>query len=551
MPSNRPFKRSKDTAPAWVSLKIRDAGSSAFAWGESELLSIIDPAGKLQQLTTAINTAAILAASSILIALGFSINTASGLLTVVAVAAGLIHHHARDWSPLTLTAALIALWPLGSGALGMVSLGLLAGIGVLAYLQSPQSRIVVFVAVAGSLLVSGSGLPGMVPAVLAAGLLWGLLAAGIIRPKVGNDLPFQRPGPPPSTIPWLIRVIKRREIRNAPNEIRRKTLGAAGERSTALRLLGLQGQSRFGVRMRAKSVAVHDIASLDAGKTRANLDHLVLTSGGLFVLDTKVFASGSSVSVVAENGDVVVAQDGQPKSILPLIVALARECIATRDALSHEAVGFLVIHGARVPRGISVLFEREGVTVEVIDQKDLIGRLDPPRRGGMPSREYAALSRAIRNIPSASGGRSVPVRPLRLTFANRPRITAPANPALTLPALEQSKAGSGATDTVRLPDAIQSDWDSMLATPPAPLDLVEEDMRGMRRGQGFEVFAITQDLSSYRLYAMSGPSQGADGGLFVWATDGANWEAFQETNRPVALTRVPVGHIIITADTNN
>lgn len=542
-------KRNADTIPGWLSLRIRDAGASAYAWGESELLARIDPDQKLQRLSDMVSAAAILGGSALLVVLAFCINTASGLTTLVIAAASTIHTRARHWSPIWLGAVLVALWPLRSEALGLLALVLFGALGCLAYLGARGGRAAAAVAALGSLAAAALGVPELIPMVLLLVAGAALVAAGIIRPTLGNDVPFLRPGAPPSTIPWLIRVVKRRAVKNMPDEIRRKTLGAEGERATALRLLGLQGHSFLGVRTRARALAVHDVASLDSAKTRANLDHLVLTTGGLFVLDTKVFASGSSVAVSSQTQDVfVLAAGGQQKSILPLIQALVKECVATREALSHDTTGFLVIHGARVPRGISIRFELENVTVEVIDQKDLIGRLDRPRRGGISKGEYASLSRALRNIPSASGGRNVPVRPLRLTFANRPRIPAP-----TVPLLVFGSTGPAITPDVvpeRRLDAVLEAWDAMLTSPPAPADLVDADMRGLSRGQRFEVFSIAEDLSSVQMFAVTGPCQGSDSSLYVWATDEPNWEAFVRTKRPVAITRVPLGQIIIASNVN-
>jgi hypothetical protein len=540
-------KRSADTIPAWLSLKIRDAGASAYAWGETELLERIDPDHKLQSLSDAVTRTAIVAASALLVTLGFSLNTASGLITVVIAAAGLVHTGARRWSSLTLGTVLVAMWPLRSEALGMFALALFVALGVLGYIQARGSRVSAALASYGALAVAAAGVTELLPVVLLLAATGTLVACGIIRPKLGNDVPFLRPGPPPSTIPWLVRVLKRRDIKHVPDDIRRKTLGAEGERATALRLMGLQGQSLLGFRTRAKALAVHDIASLDSSKTRANLDHLVLTIGGVFVLDTKVFAAGSTVAVSSDEQDVVVlTPGGQTKSVLPLIHALVKECVAAREALSQVTTGFLVIHGARVPRGISVRFERDGVTVEVIDQKDLIGRLDAPRRGGISRREFASLSRAIRNIPSASGGRSVPTRPLRLTFTKRPHVPAPTTPSLIFQQSDPAPAPSG-TQPARMPDEFMGKWDAMLTSPPAPADLVDADMRGLARGHEFEVFSIAEDLSSVSMYAMTGPCMSTDGSMFVWATDGPNWRAFMQTKRPVAITRVPLGQIIITS----
>jgi hypothetical protein len=538
-------KRSTDTIPAWLSLKIRDAGASAYAWGESELLDRIDPGHKLQNLNDALNRAGVVTASALLVALGFSLNTTSGLITAVVVAAGLVHTGARRWSTLTLGVVLVAMWPLRSEALGILALALLVGLGALAYVQARGSRTAAAVASLGALAVSSAGLPDLLPVALVIAATVALATAGVIRPKLGNDVPFLRPGPPPSTIPWLIRVLKRSDIKHVPDDIRRKTLGAEGERATALRLMGLQGHSLLGIRTRAKALAVHDIASLDTSKTRANLDHLVLTTGGLFVLDTKVFAAGSTVAVSTDTQDVLVlTAGGQSRSILPLIEALMKECVATRDALSQETTGFLVVHGARVPRGISVRFAQDGVAVEVIDQKDLIGRLDAPRRGGISKRDFASLARAIRNIPSASGGRSVPVRPLRLTFANRPRVAAPTTPSLVFQAVA-APARPGA-QPARPKNDVAGKWDAMLTSPPAPADLVDSDMRDLARGRQFEVFSIAEDLSSVAMFAVTGPCQAEDGSIYVWATDGPNWAAFMQTNRPVSITKVPLGQIILT-----
>lgn len=537
-------KRNTDTIPTWLSLKIRDAGASAYAWGESELLVRLDPDQKLQRLSGIVNGAAVLGGSATLVATGFSINTASGLITLVIAAAGIIHAGIRQWSPLWLGAVLVALWPLRSEFFGVVALVLLGTLGALAYLGARGGRGYAVAAAFGSLAAAAAGAAELTPLVLLLVTGVAFVAAGVIRTRLGNEVVFLRPGTPPSTIPWLIRLLKRRAIKNTPDEIRRKTLGAEGERATALRLMGLQGHSFFGIRTRAKALAVHDVASLDSGKTRANLDHLVLTTGGLYVLDTKVFASGSSVAISDHPHDVVVVTSGgQQKSILPLIQSLVNECVAAREALSHDTTGFLVIHGARVPRGISIRFELENVTVEVIDQKDLIGRLDRPRRGGISKGEYASLSKAIRNIPSASGGRSVPVRPLRLTFANRPRIPAPTAPSLVFGSLAPAAAPS--LEPARAVDAVLEAWDAMLTSPPAPADLVDADMRVLSRGQRFEVFSIAEDLSSVQMFAVTGPCQGADASLYVWATDEPNWNAFLRTKRPVAITTVPLGQIII------
>jgi hypothetical protein len=310
-------KRNADTIPAWLSLKIRDAGASAYAWGESELLDRIDPDHKLQNLNDALNRTGVITASAILAALGFSLNTTSGLITAVIVAAGLVHTGARRWSTLTLGTVLVAMWPLRSEPLGVLSLALLGGLGALAYIQARGTRAAAAGASAGALAASSAGLPELLPVILLMSAIGAMVAAGIIRPKLGNEVPFLRPGPPPSTIPWLVRVLKRNDIKHLPDDIRRKTLGAEGERATALRLMGLQGHSLLGVRTRAKALAVHDIASLDTSKTQANLDHLVLTTSGLFVLDTKVFAAGSAVAVSTDTQDVLVmTAGGQSKSIL-------------------------------------------------------------------------------------------------------------------------------------------------------------------------------------------------------------------------------------------
>lgn len=543
-------KGSPDSIPSWLSLKIRDAGASAYAWGESELLARIDPDQRLQRINDYAAIAATLVGSSVLAALGFSINTASGLITLVICIAALVHSRARTWSPLTLAVGLVALWPLRSELLGIASLALLVTLAALAYLRCRGSLAAASGASFASLWAASAGMADLVPLALTAIAGASLIAAGIIRPKLGNDVLFLRPGTPPSTIPLLIRILKRRDIRNVPDDIRRKTLGAEGERATALRLMGLQGRRVFGFKAHAKAIAVHDIASLDPEKTRANLDHLLLTSHGIFVLDTKVFARGSLVTISPETSDVLVATTGTPpKSILPLVRALAKECAAARTALNHEVTGFLVIHGARVPSGISIRLEDDGVTVEVIDQKDLIGRLDAPRRGGMRNQEYKALAKAILSIPSASGGRSVPVRPLGITFANRPRVAAPSTHAIVIGGVGPAAASPPSDGRGVKP--MLARWDAMVSSVPAPPDLVEADLQVLRRGERFEVFSIAEDLSSLQMFAMSGVCQASDGSLFVWATNDENWQYFLQTNRPVQITQVPAGNIITIATSNS
>lgn len=549
---SRNFKRkgASDTIPAWLSLKIRDAGASAYAWGETELLDRIDPDQRLQRLNEHLTMAATLLGAAVITVLGFSINTASGLITLVICAAAQLHSRARTWSPLTLAVVLVAIWPQRSEPISIASLALLGVLAVLAYLRCRGSRSAAAVASLTTLWAAAAGMYDLVPVALVATTGAALIAAGIIRPKLSNDIPFLRPGTPPTTIPPLVRLLKRKAIRNVPDDIRRKTLGAEGERATALRLMGLQGNRVFGIRTRAKAIAVHDVASLDPEKTRANLDHLLLTTQGLFVLDTKVFARGSSVSLSAETSDVLASSTGTPsKSIMPLVQALAKECVATRRALGHEVTGFLVIHGARVPSGISIRLEDEGVTVEVIDQKDLIGRLDAPRRGGLRAGEFKSLAKAVVSIPSASGGRSVPVRPLGITFANRPRVPAPSAPSLVIGGTRPSRSEAAPSGARVSP--LMARWDEMLSTPPAPADLADKDLQSLRRGERFEVFSIAEDLSSVQMFAMTGLCQGPEGGLFVWATNDENWHCFQQTNQPVRITKVPAGNIITIATSNS
>jgi len=550
MSRNFKGKGASDTIPAWLSLKIRDAGASAYAWGEAELLDRIDPGQRLQRLNDHLTTTVVVAGGAVLTSLGFAINTASGLITLVITAAALLHTRGRAWSPLTLAAVLVAIWPERSEALGVVSLALLGVLAACAYLKGRGARTAAAAASLLSLWAATAALGSMIPLILLAVTACALVAAGVIRPKLSNDIPFLRPGTPPTTIPFLVRVLKRREVRNVPDDIRRKTLGAEGERATALRLMGLQGQRILGITTRAKAIAVHDIASLDPEKTRANLDHLLLTPQGLFVLDTKVFARGSNVALSADSGDVVVTAPGTPgKSIMPLIMALSKECVATRNALGHETTGFLVIHGARVPAGLSVRLADDAVTVEVIDQKDLIGRLDAPRRGGMTGREFKSLAKAVMGIPSASGGRSVPVRPLGITFANRPRVPAPVTPSLVVGG--RAPQGERPMENAAGVTPLMARWGQMLSSPPAPADLVQLDLQSIRRGEKFEVFSIAEDLSSVQMYAMTGVCQAPGGELFAWATNGENWEHYNRTGQPVQMVKVPAGNIIAIATSNS
>lgn len=537
---SRKIEKQLDRTPAWAVARIKDAGASAFAWADEELSAAVDPDGKFMRISRLI-TGAVMAGAALLITVaGFQENLLTGLVSLGILGIGLAVSRAQSWPQLSFLTALPVVvtldgdWSGAAAAVGIMAL--LAG----AWFRLKGVALEAFGVSAGTALLIVVHAEELVPLVLLIAPLSMLSRSGHLhRSAVNSRIPFSSPGGH-SSLSHIIRVLKRAELGNIPPETQRKITGATGERSTAVRLLGLQGHKRFGLTARAKAVAFHDIASLDPTRTQANIDHVLLTEGGLFMLDSKVFAAKSSVIADTKAQDVILRTPTGTRSLLPLIQSLAQEASAASSALNFEVRPVLVIHGAYVADAFSIQIP-DGRIVEILHQKDLITRFSHTGRPVLSRAEYASLERALRAVPSAKGGPSTPVRPLPVVYRTQRKSLGTPPTAF---AIAPRSAETPTVDPAPSLPSPEGQWNAMERSVPAPLDLVEEGLRPLNRGTRFTVYTVDADLQHFELRAMSQPCL-EGGSLFVWATDLPNWEVHKVTGRPVYLTRVPLDRILL------
>lgn len=534
-----------DETPSWVTRLISDAGASAYQWADHDLLALIDPDGHGVAGSRRLTGIAFCGLGAVITVIAFSTNLVAGIAALAILGGGLFITRAQSWPDAAFLIAIPLMWPIqGQWPAAAAAAGLIALISMRAFGHHLFSMTSLVTTLSVTLL-AGTGASSWMPVAMLAVPAAFLVVTALSRGRKGSysRVPFSTLPPAKPSVPLSIRLRHRKELRDIPPEIQRKRVGADGERSTALRLLGLPGRKRWGITTRARALAFHDIASLNPAKTQANVDHLVLTSSGVYVLDTKVFASRSAVAVDADSHDVVLRGPNGATSIMKLIHSLAVECAAARTALNHPVVPILVIHGASVAEPLAIYIESCRATVEIIHQRDLIARLDSTGQKPLPRSEYLSLSHALRAIPSATGGPSKPVKPLPVTYKTRRRFNPPLTPTLTV------RDGSLNAEPTAAPHetidpALLGQWQLMEATPPAPMDLVPDEMRRIARGTTFEAFSIGKDLEHTAMRAVSKPGI-ADGRVFIWATDLPNWEALVRTNKPVHITRIPLDRIIL------
>jgi Nuclease-related domain len=213
------------------------------------------------------------------------------------------------------------------------------------------------------------GLPWRAGAVLAAGVLTGLLAAQVV-----------------ADLAWLLAVVVaaglgwRLRFRVSPGTLAWRR-GARGERRTARLLAPLE---------RRGWAVLHDLA---IPGTQANLDHLIIGSGGVLVIDSKQY-----------RGRLWLDRDGMVWHGRHLLVSALRKVLWQADQ-ADEILGIaditvaaiVAVHGVSVPSG---LLQAEGVTIAPARRvPDLLQAL-PPILG--PERVAWLADRArLRFRPSA------------------------------------------------------------------------------------------------------------------------------------------------------
>jgi hypothetical protein len=179
------------------------------------------------------------------------------------------------------------------------------------------------------------GLPWRAAAALGAGTAAGLLAPrlGLLAPRLGLLVGALAAG----VAGWALR------FRPSP-QARAWRRGAAGERRTA-RLLGRLERDGWAV--------LHDLA---VPGSRANIDHLLIGPGGVFVIDSKRYTGRLSLA-----GDGSLWHGRYPMA--PVLRAARFEADQAAQVLATpgvEVVPLVAVHGAQVPWGKLVV---DGVPV--------------------------------------------------------------------------------------------------------------------------------------------------------------------------------------------
>jgi len=183
-----------------------------------------------------------------------------------------------------------------------------------------------------------------VAAVLAAGAGVGLLTARAVRPLALMAATIAAVG-----VGWALR------FRSSP-ETRAWRHGANGERRTAQLLARLE---------RHGWMVLHD---LGVPGPQANLDHLVIGPGGVFVIDSKQYRRR-----------LQLAPDGSlwhgHHPLAPVLRVVGFEADQAAQALTVKVVPVVAVHGAPVPWGTLTV---DGVIVVSADHLPDLLRAQPP-----------------------------------------------------------------------------------------------------------------------------------------------------------------------------
>lgn len=586
-------RRRTGTLTPRVLSHMEEAGASAYQWYSNELLAHVDPSGVRCRVARAVHVAVLLA-----VVVGAAWAAPGRWWSVaVAVVGGIGLLRARfsqlPW-PTTVVIGACLLSPFVFTAAPLVAaLGLLALHAWLPYRLHSHADVTLIAVLAAGLLsdppqwrvwatiVGGLVLAALVARVIERGPLPSLIPrGGLGAPPLDARIP-----PPPTRIPWLVaqlpktkRALARLEGKDTSasaemtsaevKAIRRKQVGGAAERKTALILLGLKP-------FRGSRI-VHDVDL--PGADRANIDHVVMTNAGVFVLDSKKYGTspfrdrngrmvtGDPGEVRWESGRLVHATKGQTRVLTHSVSNIVWACQRTSQTLGVPVTGVMVVHGADVQPGLTLC--PEGVPIYVVCAEKLLSLLEngdscfagwQGRRRRIAVREWGMR----RGLRSSTLRRSpVLVRPLGLRGLPRipwrqgmqqgtPAPEPPRTPSVVRPAPGPALA-QPAPSVIPLEqdvrDRLARRWEQMLASEPEPLDDVEPGLRGLWRGTPFEVLNVSgDDMTSTRYVAMTGPCHGVEG-AYVWACGPEQYQVFCDKKDPVSLVTVPLAQIMTTGE---
>lgn len=356
--------------PLIVQDRMAEAGRSLMRWSDEELVLQLDPRGRWRALSAAARWVGLGVTCAVFLGLGFWTGMATGVWVAIVLAGGIAASRGKGvpWQACAVLLATV-------GPHGWEGAVLLAGLAVW-QLTLPRVRDGAFALLTVSALAAahagGWWVPPLLTVGVAAALWWQRMIAGhlpnpfvVVRPERVDQLPDA-----PSSIPWLVRHHPGAEAHEVEQswDTRRKAVGAFGERITAYTLLGLP-------RGRGTRIA-HDVHMPEAED--ANVDHVVVHGGEVFVLDTKYFGSKR------EPGQVRWSLDGreplhvttsQQTSLVKSVNQLVRGSRRVGELMGVECTPIVVVHNAVVPfHGLRVT-ATTGESVDVISGQMLLGRL--------------------------------------------------------------------------------------------------------------------------------------------------------------------------------
>lgn len=584
--------------PGHLARLIEEAGASAYRWHEEELAAWVDKAGYWRTLSTVLHRGTLVALVAVLcwfLATPVALMPALGAVVLVLTWAW-TRFRSVPW-PASMLALLVALDPLGE-EVNEVLLGPVAVSALGLFLIRPRFRSMS--ALIAATLVAGAGEFALsvetygVLATLLVLVVYGVAAwlsglRSLPQPwaRLSKDDLQARPPSPPSHLPWLVRRVKAAKIKNEPGEIKRKKIGADGERRTAMILLAL----RRGRRTRI----AHDV--MVPGAKTANADHVVLARSGLYIIDSKQFGSRDDPGEVTydmSSRTIVHRTRRGSRSIESSLKTAAWAVEGISNLVGVQGRAILAIHNAHVSGNLRI--ERNGISIEIIPAMSLLDRID-----GAP---------ASVNVAQFAAGRMGMVRMRSATTGSSPQIVAPrglsgqgktfakalvtdlTSPEVEVsgkrarrtpeprpePAAEQARperekprtavlgrSASVSPATVEMPtattvsqptpeveppillspaDRISDQWHHMRMSSPAPLDDVEEAFRDLRRGDALYLIEFTDsDVKTKDVIAISGVCEGSDG-HFVWVCGPEQYQVYVDTGKEVSITTVSVKQLM-------
>lgn len=588
----------KRTFPLRVENRLSEAGGSAYAWYYYLLEQHLDPDGTMRRRSNWV-TGALIAVGYLIIAIshlatGKALAVCAGLIMLVLLASAPIRgwfrgRDADTWfgeilplsAPVSIWAAGILICTTHGFWAGLVTAVIGLALTMFTATWARQATMHLYLITATTL---GALIPGVPGALIA--LVLGFFAGWVFAwwrhgkrtmgwaPAHMDPDQFDWTVPdPPTSMPYRLacearafeaegrRQRKNRTRGQAEADIDVKKIGGAGERKTALKLLGLEkGSARI----------IHDV--LVPGSDRgANLDHLVFTRGGGWALDSKQFGSKARPGRVYrdETGDIVHESAWGDRSMAGSLKTLAWAASAVGQTLNVPMRGVLVVHTAAVEPGLSVRVDRPapGVSAMVVDivSSDYVVAYLGHAQPVMSSHHVSAFGWKAHNELVSAGsfhrprvvtpigggpGRATPSRPV-------PQEKPTETPAGFMGQAARSVMGAVTpSGTQNFPGEnamafsarkVRERWGFISDSEPAAPDDVPVELRDVTAGTPLVNLGFTndgQDIYSRNLVALSAPCQGTDG-PFVWACAPEQWEVHQSTGRPVYAVTYKVDDVAV------